>query len=80
MRQVEVSKVRAVRKVENGGQRVMEPERPVQSNPNSLCFSKAGFLPFIAMVINCAAQMERKSKKMSFSGSSSREVFGCQRF
>ena len=36
--------------------------RQVQSDLNSLC--KIGLLPFIAMVINCTAQMERKSQKI----------------
>ena len=70
VRQVEVARYEAVRKVEDGGLRVREPERipvsskPVQSDPNSLCFSKVGFLGFIAMVINCITQMEWKSQKI----------------
>ena len=58
-------------KVEDDGQRVRAPERipmsssrPVQSDPNSLCISKVGILAFIAMVINCTAQMERRSQKI----------------
>ena len=31
---------------------------------SDLCFSKVGFLAFIAMVINCTAEMERKSQKV----------------
>jgi hypothetical protein len=29
-----------------------------------ICFIKFGFLAFIAMVINCTAEMERKSQKI----------------
>ena len=29
-----------------------------------ICFSKIGFLAFIAMVINCTAGMERRSQKI----------------
>ena len=31
---------------------------------STVCFSKIGFLAFIAMVINCTAGMERKSQKI----------------
>ena len=30
----------------------------------TVCFSKVGFLAFLAMVINCTAGMERKSQKI----------------
>jgi hypothetical protein len=41
---------------------------PVQRDkPTSdICFSKIGFLAFIAMVINCTAGMERKSQTIEF--------------
>ena len=29
-----------------------------------MCFSKVGFLAFIAMVVNCTAEMDRKSQKI----------------
>ena len=32
---------------------------------NSLFFSKVGFLAFIAMVMNCTVQMERKSQNIA---------------
>ena len=58
-----------MRKVDDGGKRVKEPERinvrssPVQSDPNSLCF-KVGFLVVFALVINCTAQMEHIFQKI----------------
>ena len=71
-RQVEVTRVRvalrvsyaeAVKKVEEDGSRVRDPERicvssrsvPTQRNrpTTDICLSKIGFLAFIAMVINC---------------------------
>ena len=80
-RQVEVSRVRvvqklsyaeAVKKVEEDGSRMRDPERsgvsirsvPVQRDkPTSdICFNKIRFLAFIAMVINCTAGMEHKSQ------------------
>lgn len=66
---VVASSSEAVRKVEDGGLRVREPERitvsrTVQSYPNSLSFSKADFLALITMVINCIAQSERKSQNI----------------
>ena len=63
-----MSYAETVRKVEDDGLSVREPERvpvisrPVQSDPNSLCVSNVGFLAFINKVINCTAQMERKSQ------------------
>jgi hypothetical protein len=33
---------------------------------SELCFSKVGFLAFIAMVINCTAEMECKSQEIDF--------------
>ena len=63
-----------MKKVEDDGSRGRDPERsgvssrsvPVQRDkPTSdICFSKIGFLAFIAMVINCTAGMERKSWKI----------------
>ena len=38
--------------------------RPIESDRNNMCFSKVGFLAFIAMVINCTAEMEHKSLKI----------------
>lgn len=58
-----VSCAKALRKEEDGGQRVKVSERipvnsrPGLSDPNSLWFSKVGFLASIAMVINSTAQM-----------------------
>jgi hypothetical protein len=48
-----VSYAEAVRKVEDGGKRMRIPvsSRPVQNDPNSLYFSKVGFVAFVAMVI-----------------------------
>ena len=39
---------------------------PVQKDRvmSELCFSKVGFLAFIAMVINCTAEMESKLQKI----------------
>jgi hypothetical protein len=63
-----------VKKVEEDGSRVRDSERnsvnsrlvPAQRyRPMSdLCFSKVGFLEFIAMVINCPSEMECKSRKI----------------
>ena len=78
-KQVEVSRVRveqrlsyaeAVKKVEEDGLKGRSGESsrdiPVQRDwPKSdISFSKIGFLAFIAMVINCTAEMERKSQKI----------------
>ena len=58
-----VSYAEAMRKVEDGGQRVRESERipmssrPVQSDLNS-------FLVFITMVIICTTRMEMKSQEI----------------
>ena len=38
--------------------------RPIESDRNTMCFSKVGFLAFIAMVINCTAEIEHKSQKI----------------
>jgi ABC-type transporter Mla maintaining outer membrane lipid asymmetry permease subunit MlaE len=43
-----------------------------------MCFSKVGFLAFIAMVINCTAGMDWKSQKRGC-GASGREVLGIAR-
>lgn len=59
VRQVEVARVRTVQSLSYA-----EAVRKVKDDLNSLCFSKVGFLEFIAMVINCTAQMERKSQKL----------------
>ena len=78
-RQVEFSRVRVVqkvsyaeaaKKVEEDGSRVGDPERsgvssrsvPIQRD-KSICFSKIGFLAFIAMVMNCTAGIECKLQK-----------------
>jgi hypothetical protein len=62
-----VSYAEAVKEVEEDGSRV---RIPVSSNsvsaqrhrPKSdICFSKFGFLAFIAMVINCTSEMGHKS-------------------
>jgi hypothetical protein len=64
----------AVNKVEEDGSRVRDPKMIPVSNRFSpaqrdrpmsdLCFSEIAFLAFIAMVVNCTAEMERKSQKM----------------
>lgn len=36
----------------------------MESNRNNMYFSKIGFLAFIAMVINCPAEMERQSQNI----------------
>ena len=51
-----VSYAEAVKRVEDYGSRVSSMPRPIQSN-TSLCFSKVGFLAFIAMVINCTIRL-----------------------
>ena len=63
----------AVKKVEEDGSRVRDPERiPVSSRfvpaqrdrpTNYLCFSKV-VLVFISMVINCTTELKRKSQKI----------------
>ena len=60
----------AVKKVAEEGSRVREPVRnpvssrfvPIQRDrvTSELCFSKVGFLAFIAMVINCTTEMDSK--------------------
>jgi hypothetical protein len=47
---------------EDGSSRVRDPERiamsrkrPIERDRNNMCFSKVGFLAFIAMVVNCTA-------------------------
>jgi hypothetical protein len=59
------------RVVEKDGYRVRDPERiPVsrqrliESDGKNMCFSKVGFLAFIAMVISCTAEMDGKSQKI----------------
>ena len=63
----------ALGKIREDGSRWREPERsvwgryvPVQRDrPTSdICFSKIGFLAFIAMVINCTAGIECRSQNM----------------
>jgi hypothetical protein len=61
-----VSYAEAVKEVVKGdGCRVRDPMRlpvcwlrPVESDRNNMFFSKIGFFAFIAMVINCTAEME----------------------
>ena len=36
--------------------------RPEERDPERMCFSKVGFIAFIAMVINCTALTEWKSQ------------------
>jgi hypothetical protein len=72
-----------VKKVEEGGSRLKDPERiPVSSGSVSAqmdrptsdtCVSKVGFLAFIAMVINYSAEMERKITENICCGGSCRE-------
>lgn len=59
------------REVEEDGCRVRDPEmisvsrqRLIESDGKNMCFSKVGFLAFIAMVVNCTAEMDRKSQKI----------------
>lgn len=59
------------RVVEEDGYRMRDPEsfivsrqRPRESDGNNMCFSKVGFLECIAMVVNCTAEMDRKSQKI----------------
>ena len=54
--------------------------RSVQSDQNSLCFIKFGFLEFIAMVINFIAQMERKSQKIELVVTSKDTFLGIRDF
>ena len=69
-----LSYAEAVKKVEEDGSRGRDPKRsgvssrfvPVQKDrpTSNICFSKIGFLAFIAMVINCTAGMERNSQEI----------------
>ena len=59
------------RVVEEDGPSARDPKRlpvtrprPIESDRNTMCFSKVGFLAFIAMIINCTAEMESKSQKI----------------
>ena len=59
------------RVVEEDGDRVRVPERipvsrqrPSKRDGKNMCFSKVGFLAFIAMVVNCTAEMDQKSQKI----------------
>ena len=83
-RQVGVSRVRvvqklsyaeAVKKVEEEGARGRDPERRPTSD---ICFSKIGFLAFIAMVINCTAGIERKSQKIEVVVAAAERYMGVQ--
>lgn len=79
----ERSYAEAVKKVEEDGSGLKDPERiPVscgsvsaqRDRPTSdTCFSKVGFLAFIAMVINYTAEMERKITENICCGGSCRE-------
>jgi hypothetical protein len=82
----EVLYVEAVKKVEDDGSRVRDPERisvsrflPAQRDRtmSDLCLSKVGF---VAMVINCTAEMECKLAGNICCGGSCKEVFGYTRF
>ena len=81
-----VSYDEAVKKVEEDGSMVTDPERiPVSSRsvpaqrdrPTSdICFIKVGFLVFMAMVINCTREMERKSPKIDLVGAAEEKYLG----
>ena len=67
-----VSYAEAVKRVvEEDGYRVRDTERipvsrqkPRESDGKNMCFSKVGFSAFIAMVVNCTAEMDQKSQKI----------------
>ena len=85
-----VSYAEAVKKVEEEGSRVRDPERiPVNSRsvpeqkdrPTSdISFSKLGFLVFIAVVINCTAEMEHESQRIDVVVAAAEDVSGYMRF
>jgi hypothetical protein len=45
-----------------------------------VCFSKVGFLVFIAMVINCTTEMEPKSHKIDVVVAAAKKYLGVQGF
>jgi signal transduction histidine kinase len=73
-----VSYTEAVKRVEDDLSRVSSRLRPVQSDTN-LSFSKVNFLAFIAMVINCTSEMERKSQKHYFVVAVAEKYLGVQK-
>jgi hypothetical protein len=72
-----VSYAEAVTRVVDDGSGVSS--RPIHSDMN-LCFGKVGFLVFIAMVINCATVMARKSQKIAVVVAAAEKYLGVQGF
>ena len=80
------SYVEEVKKVEEDGSRGRDPKRsgvssrfvPVQKDrpTSNICFSKIGFLAFIAMVINCTARLECKLQKIEVEVSAAERYLG----
>jgi hypothetical protein len=54
--------------------------RPEERDPERMCFSKVGFIAFIAMVINCTALMQRKSHKIDVVVAAAEKYFGVRDF
>ena len=85
-----VSYAETVKKVGEDASRVRDPKRlqvscrilPVESDrpTNAVCFSKVGFLVFIAIAVNCPAGIECKITENSCCGGSLREVLWFTRF
>ena len=68
-RQGRMSYADAVKKLEEKEsltqQEEVEPEeRRNEANQNNMCWDKKGFLAFIAMVLNCAMEIPRKSERI----------------
>lgn len=73
--------------IEEDGYRVRDPERipvsrqrPRKSDGKNMCFSKVGFFAFIAMVLNCTAEMDRKSQKILVVVAAAEEYLGLRGF
>ena len=45
-----------------------------------MCFSKLGFLAFIAMVVNCTVEMDQKSQKIEVGLAAAEKSLGLCRF
>ena len=87
---VQLSYAEAVKKVEEDGSMGRDPERsgvssrsvPVQRDRPTIemCYSKMGFLAFIAMVINFTTRTESKSQKIDVVVAAAERYLGVRYF
>lgn len=80
-----VQKVSYAEVVEEDGYRVRDTERipvskqrPIERDGNNMCFSKVGFLAFIATIVNCTAEMDWNSQKIKIEAAE--KYLGLRRF